>query len=351
VTTILWSALAAGDAMGQQRYEQEVLAALRAIGDPTFDVRPVTFRSLRSSLPGNRRFPLGVAARAPDPLGRALGLALYGPPRRGVLVHRLDLRVPPAAGREVLTIHDLAPLRFPDEGVLPRWSEAGARRAAAVIAPSEFSADELRQRLGVRRVHVVPYGVSPPYGDAPALDDGELEALGVRPPFVLHAGGASQRKNLDALAGAWSQVAADVPDHSLVLSGPPHPNRTTLFSGLPRTALLGRVPTPVVAGLMARAEAVVVPSRYEGFGLPVLEAMRCGTPVVAARAGSLPEVCGDAAVLVEPDADGIAAGLAELLADEGLRLRLVERGREWSAAFTWDRVAEAHLDVYRQVVA
>jgi len=189
----------------------------------------------------------------------------------------------------------------------------------------------------------VPNGVDTAPVDP--LDERELEALGIRPPYVLHAGGATRRKNLDALAAAWRRLDAD---GTLVLCGPQHPARERLLADLPRAIYLGHLDHALTVRLMRSAEAVVVPSLYEGFGLPALEAMAVGTPVVAARRGALPEVCGGAAILVEPPAEGLAEGLAEALAD-GARLR--ELGPRRAAAFTWERAAAQTLAAYEEALA
>lgn len=338
--------MASATPMGQQRYETEITRALSAVApDAGWDVGFRSMCSLRARVPGARRYPAGLLQRVPLTVARALGASAY---RGAGLVHRLDLRLPPARGPEVLTIHDLPPLRFPDEGHIPTSAPEGARRAVGVICPSTFAAAEVVDLLGVRRTWVIPYGLSDIYADAEPLTDEQLAALGVRAPFVVHAAGASQRKNLIGLAGAWQAVAGQLADHTLVLCGPPDERRSRLFAGLPSIALLGSQPPATVASLMTRAAAVVVPSLYEGFGLPALEGMACGTPVIAAAAGALPEVCGDAALLVDPTADGIATGLLTVLSDTALAERLRLAGPARAHKFSWERAALSHLDVYAE---
>lgn len=340
---VTWAAVATTTPMGQQHYETEIQRALRALATPDWRFRSVRVGPLRAGVPGVRRSPTRLLARAPLPVALSLGAALY---RTRGLVHRFDLRLPPHPGPEVVTAHDLPPLRFPDEGTMPASVAAGARRARAVIVPSEFAADELQELLGVRRPVVVPYGLSRVYAAPRPAPDELLESLGVREPFVLHAAGATSRKNLPALAAAWRAVADEDSEPALVLCGPPDPRRDDAFGGLPRVVLPGRLEAEAVAGLMCRAAAVVVPSLYEGFGLPALEGMACGRPVVAARRGALPEVCGDAALLVEPDADGLAEGLLRVLHDDALAARLCSAGPARAATFSWDVAARRHLDVY-----
>lgn len=340
---VTWASIATATPMGQQHYESEIQRALLELAAPGWSFEPVRVTSLRSALPGARRTITRLSETLPLPGVLALGAALY---RTRGLVHRFDLRLPPHLGPEVVTAHDLPPARFPDEGGLPRAIAEGARRARAVIAPTHFAARELEELLGVKRVEVIPYGLSAPYTSPVAADDSTLAALGIHGTFVMHAAGASQRKNLAGLAAAWRTLAADEPDVQLLLCGPPDPRRDEAFAGLPRVVKPGRIPAPDVAALMCRAAVVVVPSVYEGFGLPALEGMACGRPVVAARAGALPEVCGDAALLVEPDGDGLAEGMSRALHDQDLVGRLRQAGLERASAFSWEVAARRHLEVY-----
>ena len=173
--------------------------------------------------------------------------------------------------------------------------------------------------------------------------------LGLPERYVLHAGGASQRKNLEALAQAWPRVRLERPAVRLVLAGPPHPRRTALFGRMAGTMLVGRVSDEIMPGLVAGAEAVVVPSLYEGFGLPVLEAMAARVPVVAANTSSLPEVAGGAAILVEPTGSGITEGLLSATSRDSALGALVSAGRDRAGQFTWERSALEHARVWASV--
>jgi glycosyltransferase involved in cell wall biosynthesis len=200
-------------------------------------------------------------------------------------------------------------------------------------------------------VHVVHNGVDERFFDARPLPSDTLRALGIEGPYVLHAGGSSTRKNLEGLAAAWPRVRSAYPDVALVLSGPPSSRRDRLFGAMDGAVRVGLVPDDVVPGLVAGARVVVVPSLYEGFGLPALEAMAVGVPVVAAARSSLPEVCGDAGILVEPDGRSLADGLVHALGRDADVEAGVARGRERARRFTWDASAAAHAAVWRDVLA
>lgn len=335
--SVAWVSLLPSVRMGQQLHEDYVLAALRARAGDTWRVSTRSVSSLRDGAADVR-----VSARLFAQLPYALARRRYG---AFDLVHRLDLRCPPAAGREVVTVHDLPPLRFDDEGLLPRSAAVSARRSAGVICPSDFAAREVRELLGVEHVWVVPNGVDRGFADARPLTDDERVAQGLVQPFVLHAGGATRRKNLPALAAAWEALA---PDALLALCGPHDARRDHAFAKTPNVRYLGHVPHAMVARLMRSAAAVVVPSVYEGFGLPALEGLAAGVPVVAARRGALPEVCGDAAILVEPTPEGLTAGLAEALS-AGCRLRAAGQAR--AARYTWDAAAAGTLRAYEEALS
>lgn len=331
--------------MGAQVYEREIAArardALSASGRQ-WSVQRVAARSLRSDLEGTLRLPVGMLERGSVGMRRSIGRLVYP---RGALVHRMSLMLPPAP-REVVTLHDVVAWRFRDEGTPIAAAADELRRAAAVICVSQATAADAIDMFGLENTKVVHLGVDDRFRDPAPLDRARAHALGLHGRYVLHAGGASDRKNLPALADAWRRIAADHPDVTLALSGPPHPRRTELFRDLERVVLLGRVESNIVPGLLAGAEAVVVPSLHEGFGLPVLEAMAARTPVVAADTSSLPEVAGDAAILVPPTGEGIAEGLVAILDGELDTAQLVARGRARSAEFTWERSAAEHAAIW-----
>ncbi|GAA3230118.1 glycosyltransferase family 1 protein [Oerskovia jenensis] len=352
--------------MGAQVYQEEVATrAARALSAPSggavsptatqapagaedWTVKRTVARSLRSPLPGTLRLPLSRLGTASPALRRAAGRVVYP---RGAVVHRVGLELPPHPTRDVVTIQDVVSWRFDDESRPVRAAAEEARRAAAIVTVSEFSADEIAELLGVERPHVAYNGVDERYFRTAPLDVAALDALGITGPYVLHAGGASRRKNLESLAAAWPLIHSARPDLTLVMSGPRHWRGDELLGALAGTRLVGRLPDDVMPGLVAGAAVVVVPSHYEGFGLPALEGMAAGVPVVAARTSSLPEVVGDGGLLVDPTPDEIAQATLFALSDDPEVAAMVERGRVRSADFTWERSAAQHAAVWRAVAA
>jgi glycosyltransferase involved in cell wall biosynthesis len=342
---LVWARRASAEPMGQERYEQAACDAIRATAPPGWDIDEIVVRSLRSAAPGQRRLPARLE-RTPFVMQRAIGRRLYP---RADLVHRWDVRLPPGR-RDVVTLHDIAPLRFSDESAEPPQLRKSAHAALGVICPSRFSADEVTTVLGVRRCWVAPAGVDDRFREPASLTAAQRDGLGVPGRYVLHAGGSTKRKNLAALAGAWPAVHSAHPSVVLLLIGPVDDRRTSLFAGLAGVRLAGKVSDAVLPSIMADATALVLPSTYEGFGLPVLEAMAAGTPVVASQCASLPEVVGDAGLLVEPVAAAIAEALIAVVGDSQLAARLREKGLHHSAPYTWRRTAEIYLEVYREVL-
>ncbi|WOP17216.1 glycosyltransferase family 1 protein [Raineyella sp. LH-20] len=335
--------------MGAQVYQEEIAsraaAALDALA-PDWAVERLIARSLRSPLAGNRRLPMGWLTHASPAARRALGRVVYRP---DAVVHRMNLELPPPPGPDVITLHDVVAWKYSDESAPVAAAAEEARRADAVICVSRFTAQEAVELLGIRDPYVVHNGVDPRFFDPTPLDRTTLATLGVSGSYVLTAGGASRRKNLEGLAAAWPAVHSARPDLTLVLSGPDHPRRTALFGHLTGVRSVGRVAAELVPGLMAAASAVVVPSLYEGFGLPALEGMAAGVPVVAARTSSLPEVVGDSGVLVDPTPDELAAGILWATSDDPAIAALVAAGRRRSRRFTWEASAAGHAEVWAAV--
>ncbi len=347
MSRLIIASVASGLPMGPEVYQEQVStrasSALHAGTGEEWRVDRMLVRSLRSPLPGTRRLPMGWLPEASPTARRTLGRLLY--PGKAV-VHRMNLELPPHPHADVVTLHDVISWRFPDETRPVRAAAEELRRAAAVICVSEFTAGEAVELLGIEPPHVIPNGVDETFLDAEPLAHEALQGLGLRRPYVLTSGGASRRKNLTALAEAWPRIRQDRPDLDLALTGPEHPRRTELFADLPGVHLLGRVDDALMPGLMAAAEAVVVPSLYEGFGLPALEAMAVGTPVVAARTSSLPEVVGDGGTLVEPTPDRLVEGILHATSGATDIVEAARRGRLRAAGFTWERSVAAHAKVW-----
>lgn len=321
--------------MGAQVYQEAVTSraaeALEFVSDVPWAVSRIIARSLRSELDGNRRIPIGVLSRIGPASRRAAGRMLYS---RDALVHRMDLTLPPAP-HEVLTIHDTVAWKYPDEGNPNPAVIDEIRRATAVVCVSRNTAEDVYALTGRSDLRVVCPGVDERFFSPRPLSASERSRLGLPQRYILHAGGASARKNLEGLAEAWKLVNRAFPDVSLAMSGPQHDRRDELFGDLPRVVRLGRLDNELVPGLLTSAEAIVVPSHYEGFGLPVIEAMAAGVPVIAARRSSLPEAAGDAAVLVETDGRSIAEGIDHVLRGESGVSDLREKGFRRAQHFTW----------------
>jgi len=278
------------------------------------------------------------------------------------MVHATSAAVPPTGGRPlVATVHDLAFRHYPDAypAAGRRYHDRAARivagEAARVIAVSQATADDLTELYGVEpaRISVVPLGVEPPGAADQAAAARLLADLGVRGPFLLAVGTLEPRKNLPRLLAAFGEVTDELPDHFLVVAGPVGwgPTLRPTWDSV-RVKLAGPVGDPVLRALYRTAEGLAYPSLYEGFGLPVVEAMAHGLPVLTSDRSSLPEVAGDAAVLVDPlDRGAIAKGLVRLVTDSALRRRLADAGPRRAARFTWPATAAGTWAAYREVLA
>jgi len=263
-----------------------------------------------------------------------------------------------------VTIHDLAFLHWPEQVpkrrafYLSRTVRAAARKAVRVMAVSESTRRDVVELLQVDpdRVDVTPLGVDPrfrrPSGEEIVAFRQRHE---LKRPFVLTVGTREPRKNLPALVRAFAAIAPDLP-HELVHIGGAGWLTDELDRAIRETALGDRirfadfVPHEELPFWYAAADCFVLPSLYEGFGLPLLEAMACGTPCLASNRSSLPEVGGEAAMYCEPDSESIAAALATLLHDAQLRHTLHEAGPLRAAAFTWQRTAALTAASYRKAI-
>jgi glycosyltransferase involved in cell wall biosynthesis len=276
------------------------------------------------------------------------------------VVHGPNFVVPPARrASELVTIHDLTALRFPElcTADVLQWPDLLRRaidRGAWVHAVSQSTADEVLEAfdLPAERVVVVPNGVDL-VEEAPAGTGRELAG---RDRYVLSVGTLEPRKDLPALVRAFDSLAATDPDLGLVLAGADGWGADEVHAAIAaathgdRIRHTGYVSGTDRAGLLREAAVLAYPSRYEGFGLPPLEAMQVGVPVVATAVGAIPEVLGDAADLVPlGDEDALAEALLRALGDPAHRAELVRRGHERAARYSWDACAEGLVALYRQI--
>lgn len=276
------------------------------------------------------------------------------------LVHGPNFVVPPARAAQVATVHDLTAWRWPelctaDVRRYPLLVARAMARGAWVHTPSEHVRAEVIDTLGAdpARVVAVPNGLrAAPPGDA---SRGRALAGGGR--YVVALGTIEPRKDLPLLVSAFDEVASRDQEVRLVLAGPDGWGLAALEAAVDaarhrdRIVRLGWVDEPTRGHLLAGASALALPSRYEGFGLTAGEAMLAGVPVVACRGGAVPEVVGDAGLLVDVgDRDGLAEALVRVLVDEALAADLRRRGPLRAARFTWDATVGGIVELWRRAV-
>ena len=284
------------------------------------------------------------------------------------VIHAPFVAVPPPASKPlVVSVHDagfaIHPESYTDRGRAFHQTgvRVAARRADVVLTGSHAAAEELAAHTPIprSRIRVIPYGVD----HEPATPDevvATLEKYGLAAtPFVLWVGTLEPRKNVGTLVAAFARLSAATPlPHSLVLAGPQGwlsddliPAEAKASLG-PRLRVVGRVDDTELRALYAAADVFALPSRHEGFGIPTLEAMAQGTPVVCSDIPALREVSGGAARLVPPaSVPDWADALAEVLGDPAQRDRLARAGRAHAARFSWERTARETREVYRELAS
>lgn len=281
------------------------------------------------------------------------------------VVHATNVTsVPPVTDgqRLVVTVHDLAFERYPS--MFPaKWRvlyrlglRAAVRRAHAILTPSRNTAEDLLSRTAVdpHRLHVTPLAASLPQGRADAAE--VLGRLKVRPPYILFVGTLEPRKNLVRLVRAYRRVAATGVPHALVLAGPLGWHHEPLMreialEGAGEVVMTGALAADELDAVYRAADVFAYPSLYEGFGLPVVEAMRRGVPAVVSSTSSLPEVTGGAALDVDPrSVREIASAIESACTDVDLAERLAARGRAQAERFSWDETARKTIEAYERVL-
>ena len=281
----------------------------------------------------------------------------------GGVFHATEHLLPWMARASVMTVHDLIFERYPQHHTLPNRAflrvamPLFVRRADAIIAVSQHTKRDLLEIYGTppHKVHVIDEGIDEHFRPA---DEGEIrrakERHSIRRPYLLMVGTLEPRKNHVLAFQALARLKAEGWPHCVVVVG----RRGWLFDAVQRQVELlqltddvifaGRVPDVDLPALYSGADCFLMPSLYEGFGIPVLEAMACGTPVVCSRASSLPEVAGDAALFIEAmTGDGLAAAVRQVLSNPNMADKMSSDGARQAGRFCWRRAAEETVQVYR----
>jgi glycosyltransferase involved in cell wall biosynthesis len=357
----------AGPRTGIEVYMDQLMAALGRTG--RVRLTALSWEPLNLGLPGVTEV---LPARRPNLRPGSLPATLWKlwfdqwrclsafPRADGIVYHGMDGFLPYSlrrGDRAVVTVHDLGwrvhpelynrRLRLMYGGLFP-WV---VRRADRFIAVSRYTADDLVRRAGVpaSKIEVIYHGLDPAFSIA---DNGAGRAPPVS-PYVLAVGGVSPRKNTRRLIAAfarWRARGGHRFQYRLLITGTSLDTDFDQNGSLPEgVSLLGYVHKAELPGLYSGAAAFLYPGIYEGFGLPIIEAMASGAPVVTSRTGAAPEIAGGAAILVDPfDVGSIEAGLEQAMQPEEAR-RLIELGRDRARSFEWSAAANATIEVYRSV--
>lgn len=365
---------------GVRRYVTELYGAMRAL-DPSVEIVAV-------GAGADTSLPEGIARRGATAFPTNLGWMAASLPL-AVRGARLDVFHAPAYQAPlwgvrplVLTIHDVSYARHPEwhpyknDPLRRAFYRRSARTADRILTDSEFSRDEIVAAYGIPadRISVVPLAAAPLF--TPGAFDASALPQVIRQPFALHVGDLHVRRNLKTalqailgVRGALRESPSEPDVSAAVLRSSPSSLPSLVCAGVDRgvadvlreeavratdpgaLVLTGPLDDAALLNLYRGASMLLYPSRYEGFGLPVLEAMRCGVPVVASRAASIPELTGDAAVLLDPlDVDAWSHAVLEILENPNRRASLSDAGIRRAAQFSWTHTASATLTVFRSVV-
>lgn len=355
-----------GSLSGMARYARNLIPSLAKVDERNEYVLYVSRdEALRySGLGANFQLAPTVASRPLRIMWEQTGLPADLKQRRIDVFHGLSFVTPLVKTcRQVVTVHDMTFFLFPQyhgfikrhyfRSLIPRC----VRRADQVIADSESTKADIVRILGAEaeKIKVAYLGTDERFRPGKdAATSSRLRAnYGLSRKVILFVGLIEPRKNLETLIRAYAMLAGAARDSCLVLAGPLGWGYQAVFQAVSecgvkdRVIFPGFVPEEELPGLYNLADVFVYPSLYEGFGLPVLEAMACGVPVITSNVSSMPEIAGGAALLVEPsDARGLACAIGRVLADQELRQRMSREGIERSSPFTWERTARETLAAY-----
>ena len=358
---------------GINTHVQELLGALSRIDSPhrfLLFVNRDNYPDFENLDERFKRVVCNVPAesRARKLIWEQLWLARQASREQLALIHSVANTAPLIAPcPNVLTVHDVGAFAFPE--MWSRWrgsvlrfaTRSSARRATAIVVVSEFSRREVISHLGVAgdKVFVVHNGVAPPSQVRERSWQELHPRLGINSDYIFAYSGPSSHKNLGSLLTAFARVQSKhgrrqqlVIVGKLPLRGPELPGLASELGIAESVVFTGYLDDADAASLLKHATLMAFPSLYEGFGLPVLEAMQAGVPVACSNAASMPEVAGQAALYFNPrDTDEMAQAISRLLSDRALRDRLIAEGRNNIRRFSWRETARRTLEVYRLVLS
>ncbi len=356
---------------GNETYTLNLIKALLALppspGSPLELLLYTTHPGrLRSSLPSRSAAVIRQVRPAPSMLRIPFGIPARTWRDRPDLLHVTYVAPPLSTCRTVVTVHDISFEFFPQyfapkvRWMLQALVPLSLRRATRAITVSEHARDEIAHRYGLPRERIAVTYLAADETYRPVTDVEQLEAMrtryGLRKRYLLALGNLQPRKNLIRLGEAYVDLRQHgyLADVQLVLAGQAQWRESEIYRFVRSHGLVedvcfpGYVDNADLPALYSAALAFVYPSLYEGFGLPPLEAMACGTPVVCSNAASLPEVVGDAALMIDPrNTATLADALRRIASEPGLRAELIQRGQRRAASFSWQACAEKTAAVYQ----